>query len=47
MKTIEFQERTGHVLTVVQVLAPMMRTREIASIDEVRLGQPRNAPKRT
>ena len=47
MKTIEFHETTGHVLTVVQVLAPMMRPREIASIDAVCLGKPRNAPKRT
>ena len=44
MKTIESDEIVGHVLEfTVQVLAPVMRSGDVASIDVVCTGEPRNA----
>ena len=46
METIESVEIVGHVTEfLAQVLAPMMRSGEIASIDAVCTGESRNAPR--
>ena len=48
VKTIESDEIAGHVPGfLAQVLAPMMQSREIVSIDAVITGEPRNAPEGT
>ena len=48
VKTLESEKKEDHVPgSLGQVLAPMMRFGEIASVDSVCTGEPRNAPKRT
>ena len=47
VKTLESGEIAGHLLTEVQVLAPMMSSEEIASINAVYAGETRSVSEGT